>query len=176
MIKKKNTIFSISNLISIFRGLLSIPIFLSLKNDLIVFSLLLIIIAIITDWLDGFVARILKENSELGKILDPLCDFFVVSSIILFLLIDENKNFPFWFLIFYLTRQITISLSFFYSLRKFNRYNGSNAFGKWTIFLISISLFLYILNYINYGYYFLSASIFFATISWFYYLKNNLRQ
>ena len=173
---KKNVIFSFSNIISIFRGLLSIPIFLSLNNNLLSISLILIITAIVSDWLDGLVARIYKEKSNLGKILDPLCDFFVVSSIILYLVIDNSKNFPLWFVFFYFLRQITISFSFIYSLKKFNNYNGSNIFGKWTIFIISISLFLYIIDYIQYGYYFLLLSILFSIISWFIYLINNLRQ
>ena len=173
---KKNVIFSFSNIISLFRGLLSIPIFLSLNNNLLSISLILIITAIVSDWLDGLVARIYKEKSNLGKILDPLCDFFVVSSIILYLVIDNSKNFPLWFVFFYFFRQITISFSFIYSLKKFNNYNGSNIFGKWTIFIISISLFLYIIDYIQYGYYFLLLSILFSIISWFIYLINNLRQ
>jgi len=172
----KNSIFSLSNLITLLRGFLSIPIFYLLKNNYLFYSLVLIIIAILTDLIDGLVARLLKEKSQLGKILDPACDFLVVVSILLYLVVDVTKNFPIWFIIFYSIRQITITFSFFYSINKFNKLNGSNIIGKWTIFLISISLFFYIIDFIDYGYYFLILSTFSGVFSLFFYLKNNLRQ
>jgi len=170
------SIFSVSNLITLFRGFLSLPIFYLLKNNYLIYSLILIIIAIITDWVDGFIARLLKEKSQLGKILDPACDFLVVVSIILYLISDITKNFPIWFIIFYCIRQLTITISFFYSINKFKELNGSNIMGKWTIFLISISLFFYTIGFIDYGYYSLLTSTFSAVVSWFFYLKKNLRQ
>ena len=169
-------IFSISNLITLFRGSLSIPIFYLLKNNYLIYSLILIIIAIITDLIDGFIARLFKEKSQLGKILDPSCDFLVVGSILLYLLLDISKNFPIWFIIFYFIRQITITFSFFYSINKFKKLNGSNIIGKLTICFISISLFFYILDFINYGYYFLLLSTCSGVVSWFTYIKKNLRQ
>ena len=51
-------------------------------------ALSVFIIAAITDWLDGYLARKLNQITELGKFLDPLVD--KVLTIALFLLFIRN--------------------------------------------------------------------------------------
>ena len=46
-------------------------------------ALLLYIAAAITDWLDGFLARQMKLNSALGKMLDPIADKLLVVALLL---------------------------------------------------------------------------------------------
>ncbi len=56
-----------------------------------------IVVALLLDFCDGFVARILKETSELGKQLDSLADmvsFGVLPAFILFMIIDGSSFFP----------------------------------------------------------------------------------
>ena len=48
-------------------------------------ALLLYIAAAITDWLDGFLARRMKLNSALGKMLDPIADKLLVAACLLIL-------------------------------------------------------------------------------------------
>jgi len=45
-------------------------------------ALLLDIAAAITDWLDGFLARRMKLNSALGKMLDPIADKLLVGGLL----------------------------------------------------------------------------------------------
>ena len=45
-------------------------------------ALLLYIAAAITDWLDGFLARRMKLNSALGKMLDPIADKLLVGALL----------------------------------------------------------------------------------------------
>jgi CDP-diacylglycerol--glycerol-3-phosphate 3-phosphatidyltransferase len=45
-------------------------------------ALLLYIAAAITDWLDGFLARRMKLNSALGKMLDPIADKLLVGGLL----------------------------------------------------------------------------------------------
>jgi cardiolipin synthase len=45
-------------------------------------ALLLYVLAAITDWLDGFLARRMQMSSDLGKMLDPIADKLLVGALI----------------------------------------------------------------------------------------------
>lgn len=77
--------FTIPNLLSLFR----IPLaFLFLQQNTTV-RLLALILAMLTDFLDGYLARRHQWQSRLGTLLDPLTDKFFVF-LVLFTLITEN--------------------------------------------------------------------------------------
>ena len=61
-------VITLANLLSVLRAFLTLPIIYSLAHNKIVWAVLLIIIAIITDWLDGYYARKAHEVSSIGKI------------------------------------------------------------------------------------------------------------
>ncbi|MGZ8567504.1 MAG: CDP-alcohol phosphatidyltransferase family protein, partial [Actinomycetota bacterium] len=65
-------VFTIPNLISMARILL-IPVFvlLIIDPDTTTEGLILFILVVATDWVDGWLARKTDQVSELGKILDP---------------------------------------------------------------------------------------------------------
>ncbi|RLA07524.1 MAG: CDP-diacylglycerol--glycerol-3-phosphate 3-phosphatidyltransferase [Gammaproteobacteria bacterium] len=56
------------------------------------FSCLLFAIISITDWLDGYLARALNQESELGAFLDPVADKLLVI-VVLLLLLEDNPQF-----------------------------------------------------------------------------------
>ncbi|MEJ2060092.1 MAG: CDP-diacylglycerol--glycerol-3-phosphate 3-phosphatidyltransferase [Gammaproteobacteria bacterium] len=45
-----------------------------------------------TDWLDGFLARYLKQSSHFGAFLDPVADKLIVA-VALILLVDQHRSF-----------------------------------------------------------------------------------
>ncbi len=85
------------NLLSISRVLLTplVGYYLS-KNTLHAthIAALLLILAGITDGLDGFLARRLKQTSELGRILDPLADKIMAGVLVILLIL--YRDFPIW--------------------------------------------------------------------------------
>ena len=77
-------------------------------GDLIPFFLFAI--ASFTDYLDGLLARILKEESKLGELLDPIADKILVAAALILLVMNGTiKNYEVIAAIIILTREILIS-------------------------------------------------------------------
>ncbi|HCB64261.1 MAG TPA: CDP-diacylglycerol--glycerol-3-phosphate 3-phosphatidyltransferase [Fusobacteria bacterium] len=64
----------IANLMTLSRLVLVVPISFFVYKDYVVTSFVLLIVALITDFLDGFIARKLNQETTLGKSLDPIVD------------------------------------------------------------------------------------------------------
>ena len=73
-------------------------------------ALILFIVASFTDFLDGLLARMYKEESKLGELLDPIADKIIVATALLLLVMDQTiKNYEVIAAIIILTREILIS-------------------------------------------------------------------
>jgi len=105
--------FKIPNILTIGR-IIIVPIFVGtfflpgFFGDLIPFFLF--IAASFTDFLDGLLARIFKEESKLGEMLDPIADkILVASALVLLVMTNTIKNYEVIAAIIILTREILIS-------------------------------------------------------------------
>ena len=77
-------------------------------GDVIPFALF--VLASFTDFLDGLLARMYKEESKLGELLDPIADKIIVATALILLVMDGTiKNFEVIAAIIILTREILIS-------------------------------------------------------------------
>ena len=77
-------------------------------GDVLPFALF--VIASFTDFLDGLLARMFKEESKLGELLDPIADKIIVATALILLVMDETiKNYEVIAAIIILTREILIS-------------------------------------------------------------------
>ena len=105
--------FKIPNYLTIGR-IIIVPIFVftfylpGFYGDVIPFALFLI--ASFTDFLDGLLARMFKEESKLGELLDPIADKILVSAALILLVMNGTiKNFEVIAAVIILTREILIS-------------------------------------------------------------------
>lgn len=106
-----------ANKISTFR-ILSVPFFIaaliyySVGRDYLRFVALgIFILAVISDAVDGYIARVSKQQSPAGLILDPLGDKLVLMSA--FICLSSNKfsvNFPLWITLIVISRDAIILL------------------------------------------------------------------
>ncbi len=77
-------------------------------GDLVPFFLF--VIASFTDFLDGLLARMYKEESKLGELLDPVADKILVSAALILLVMNGIiKNYEVIAAIIILTREILVS-------------------------------------------------------------------
>ncbi len=80
-------------------------------------ALLVFIVAAITDFFDGWLARKLHQESEMGKFLDPLADkFLVIAALIAFLFLDPLI--PLWMIVIIIARDILITLMRYLAIKK----------------------------------------------------------
>ena len=103
----------IPNILTIGR-IIIVPIFVlsffipGMIGDLVPFFLF--VIASFTDFLDGLLARLYKEESKLGELLDPIADKILVSSALVLLVMNGIiKDYEVIAAIIILTREILIS-------------------------------------------------------------------
>lgn len=96
------------------------------------------LLASVTDWLDGYLARKMNQVTTLGKLLDPLADKLLVLTALLLIL--ERKYVPAWLVILLIGREMGIT-----GLRAFLAAESivlaANKMGKWkmTFQVIAIS-------------------------------------
>ena len=102
------------------------------------------VIASFTDFLDGLLARMYKEESKLGELLDPIADKIIVATALILLVMDGTiKSFEVIAAIIILTREILISgLREFLAKGKVNMPVSSLAKLKTFLQMFSISILL----------------------------------
>jgi CDP-diacylglycerol--glycerol-3-phosphate 3-phosphatidyltransferase len=134
-------------MMSVARALLSIPfavVMLSETPSSRLWGGGIIILAALTDKFDGVLARRYNQITEWGKILDPLADKIAVAVVAIVLLILGNV--PVWFVVVLLVRDVLIFLGGMYIRMKKGILLQSNESGKWTVGIVSLALFLMVLN------------------------------
>jgi len=140
-------IFTVPNILSFMR-LLMIPVIVLLMvnvNDgLFPYLLIVYIVTVFLDFLDGFIARKFFQESELGKILDPLADKFLVLSILITLTI--KFDFPVWLAVFIVLRDILILWASVLLYKGKRIVKPSLVVGKFTFALLSLLLFVFIVD------------------------------
>jgi len=140
-------IITIPNILSLMRICSSFPIvvFFWLGNYKVVFIVL--ILAYITDAVDGFIARQFNQVSDWGKVLDPLGDKVLSASVSLLLL--QKGILDLYFVVLVILRDFLISV---FSVKKIK--NEKFVFravfvGKLLTFLLAILYSLSVLNLMN---------------------------
>jgi cardiolipin synthase (CMP-forming) len=140
--------WTIPNILSMARIIMILPIVDQLKNktqESYFVACILIVVAYFTDFLDGFLARIMKSSSKLGQILDPIGDKLLaitVSALLYF-----GKQAPFYFFILILMRDLTISMGAVYAMNTHKTIVLPMLIGKVTTIVLGIVLSAYPLSY-----------------------------
>ncbi|MDE0043435.1 MAG: CDP-alcohol phosphatidyltransferase family protein, partial [Candidatus Poribacteria bacterium] len=103
-------------------------------------------LAVLSDLLDGYIARRLKLPSDLGKILDPIADKVVISAALSGLVYSKHYDFPLWVVGIIVIRDVFIVVGSIYLAYQIRFVTRSNRWGKCATVFLSIALILYVLN------------------------------
>ncbi|MFI3213269.1 MAG: CDP-diacylglycerol--glycerol-3-phosphate 3-phosphatidyltransferase [Eubacteriales bacterium] len=103
---------NLPNKLTIFRAILIIPFVVVLLTDLggdagKWIALSIFIVASLTDWLDGYIARKYNLVTNFGKFMDPLADKLLVSAAMICLV--ETGQLPAWIVVIIISREFIIS-------------------------------------------------------------------
>ena len=90
-------VWTLANAISVIR-LMAIPVFLWLViEDRLLPAFVLLVVAVLTDFVDGMIARRMNEITQLGQFLDPFADRLFIAATVIALAIQDVV--PWWFVI-----------------------------------------------------------------------------
>lgn len=140
-------VITLPNALSLLR-LLMIPLIVLLmvhvNDELFPYLLAIYVIAIFLDFLDGYIARRFSQETELGRIIDPLADKFLVLAILVTL--TAKFGFPLWLAAFIILRDILILWASILLYRGRRIVKPSLVVGKFTFALLSLLIFVFIVD------------------------------
>ena len=133
------------NLLSLLRLLLTAPVvwlIASPDRGLDWLLLLLLAVAILTDFFDGYLSRKLDQESDLGKLLDPLADKVLMAGGLLAL--AAWRGFPAWLVLLLIYRDTLIVVLGLLVIRRSGLLPSASFLGKLntTLFAVACLLFL----------------------------------
>ena len=182
---RQDRILTLANAISISRIFLAIPLVLIFEDIAHGMSgklwqaFVLIIIIVLTDFLDGYVARKAEEITNFGKLIDPVADKVCMMVVLIYLIISYKLP----FLIFFLTlaiRDIFLIIIGVYLMFSQEEVFQSNRSGKWFIGISALMMVLFLFknplnipSYILWTSYLISSLLF--MFSTFEYVRRYLR-
>ncbi len=122
-------IFTVPNILSIFRLLLIPPIiifYVFIKNYIA--AVILIIVSGATDVLDGMIARKFNQVTDVGKILDPIADKLTQGTILLCL---ASRYKYLWILVVYFViKEVFIGVLGLLVIKRVGQVDGAQWYGK----------------------------------------------
>lgn len=142
--------FYLSNLLSLSRVMLLIPFIYLIRLESLTAHLLFVLVSaviIITDALDGYFARKLNQITELGIVLDPIADKIAMGIGMIVLII--YRNFPISLVVFLLYRDLMIVVIGWIAIKKTNKPEMANIYGKINTVTVSFTAFLSIIKVQN---------------------------
>ncbi len=140
-------VWTASNILSCSRILLLGPLayclFIEFEDNRL-WAAVILMAGALTDFLDGYFARLFHEVSELGKIIDPLADKVAVGAIAVFLVILEDI--PMWYLALAIVRDALIVAGGLYIRKRKRIIAQSNLPGKLAVSFIALFLLLSVMQ------------------------------
>ena len=138
-IEVSGKLFTISNFISFSRIFIVIPVvYRHYINGYSVDAIIILLIGygIISDYLDGFVARKTNTISEIGKMIDPISD--KIAAGLLFIYTVVIGWIPFWFLWLFIARDILILIGSSFIKLRYGKVAMRTISGKISVNVISL--------------------------------------
>lgn len=151
------------NILSLMRVALLPFIVLCLKAGQNEWALALMLLAVATDYFDGFFARRLGQVTDAGKIMDPLADKICVNTLTIALWLW--RGFPLWAAVLIAGRDLMIVAGALFVMKKRKIVPVSNWPGKIAVTAMAATIICYSLNWQPWGLYLLYGSVVMVLVS-----------
>ncbi len=136
---------NIPNLLTILRVILTPLLIILLIHERYDLAFVVFVVAGVSDGLDGFLARVLKQKTRLGAVLDPLADKALLASSYITLAIMDKI--PDWLAVTVISRDVIIVLGVLILLLMRSRVEISpSILSKLTTLMQLITIFVVLLN------------------------------
>jgi CDP-diacylglycerol--glycerol-3-phosphate 3-phosphatidyltransferase len=139
----RKEILTVSNFMSFLRIFLAAPIYFYISVQENLLAVCFIILAMLTDWLDGYFARKWQQITTVGKIIDPLAD--KICTIAGFVALTQYKGLPLWITITIIGRDMIIIAASLIVIGRRNLVMASNVPGKMAVFFITLLGIVYLI-------------------------------
>lgn len=142
VIKAVFAIITFSTWLTLLRIGLSPCVMIAMLHDAWYLALVLFSIAASTDFFDGYYARLYNQETELGKILDPIADkILLFSTLISLFVVSQQSLIPSWFLLLFIAKDsILLGGGCFLLYGKKSMVFTPSLFSKWITALFMIFL------------------------------------
>jgi len=169
---------SLADKVSILRMIL-IPFFVSFlvysrsHDYLRLVAVAIFVLAVLSDFFDGLVARIKKEKSDIGKVVDPLADKLLLLTAFISLYV-LGFNIPPWVVLVVVSRDIIILLGvLIINFLKTEVPISPSVWGKLTTFFQMATILCVLLEF-EFSKYIWNLACIFTVISGFFYIKRGI--
>lgn len=161
-------------------------------NWIMIILMLVFLLASMTDFLDGYLARKNNEVTDLGKFLDPIADKMLINSMMVFLALNfvslaSHQRFAFFLVIIMVIRDLVVDGLRFMVAKK-NVVIAANIFGKLKTVTQMVAIIVVFLNgfpfsyfdynwpaYIHVSDWLCYIATFFSVLSGIIYVKQNIK-
>ncbi len=116
-----NQVWNVPNQITMARLALAIVSFVLLPLGYYIPALIVFLIAAVTDWVDGYWARKYDQVTQLGRMLDPFADKFIICGIFVFLAAEPGSEVMAWMAVVIMARELLVT-----ALRSFLEQQGAD--------------------------------------------------
>ncbi len=114
-------VFNVPNQITISRFVLAIVCFVLIGLGHYIAGMIVFLVAVSTDWVDGYYARRYKQVTQLGRNLDPFVDKVIICGTYIFLAAEPNSHVKAWMVVVVVGRELLVT-----ALRSFLEQQGSD--------------------------------------------------
>lgn len=136
-------------------------------------AFIIMFISLLSDGLDGYLARKLNQESKLGRFLDPLCDKIFLAVVLVTLL--YIGAIPVWVVILVVLRDFLILLGSYFLLKMKSVIEPSNTVGKITGLIFGAMILAFTAGWNTVGSILVYLSVPFMLIAFIIYARNYLK-
>ncbi len=173
---KEDRIWTVPNVLSVFRLMLLIPILIFMAQEKRILAVGLMLLGVATDFIDGYIARRWDQKSNLGRLMDPAIDKINILVITAYMIRSPLYDFPLWFFLFVFAREIILMLGGLLVVKRRNLVMESNRPGKNSAFAVVMGVLLFVLDLQPFGWIMLWIAFVLTLYSSWVYFRSFVRQ